>query len=184
LRGPTAAAFGRIAQLVEQLTLNQRVPGSSPGAPTSKINHLRLPSQNGKGSCPQCVRNPDGGSIPRSVRDRFDPTPHGDSRDQATASSRQDQRISIVRSLRARHSCRAGWSLRRASSVFGVVVKLRTVMSRNTETARSGEHRRRMDLSATVQILPSHPCSPRHSPSRQGYRERKRFLSSWPRANQ
>src|ERR1700744_4635214 len=25
---------GRIAQLVEQLTLNQRVPGSSPGAPT------------------------------------------------------------------------------------------------------------------------------------------------------
>src|SRR5262249_28759999 len=26
--------FGRIAQLVEQLTLNQRVPGSSPGAPT------------------------------------------------------------------------------------------------------------------------------------------------------
>ncbi len=26
---------GRIAQLVEQLTLNQRVPGSSPGAPTN-----------------------------------------------------------------------------------------------------------------------------------------------------
>src|SRR6185436_7290775 len=26
--------FGRIAQLVEQLTLNQRVPGSSSGAPT------------------------------------------------------------------------------------------------------------------------------------------------------
>lgn len=35
--------FGRIAQLVEQLTLNQRVPGSSPGAPTiylPKINDL------------------------------------------------------------------------------------------------------------------------------------------------
>src|SRR5262245_55280272 len=31
---------GRIAQLVEQLTLNQRVPGSSPGAPTNKINNL------------------------------------------------------------------------------------------------------------------------------------------------
>ena len=31
-------ALGRIAQLVEQLTLNQRVPGSSPGAPT-KIVH-------------------------------------------------------------------------------------------------------------------------------------------------
>jgi hypothetical protein len=30
--------FGRIAQLVEQLTLNQRVPGSSPGAPTNRIN--------------------------------------------------------------------------------------------------------------------------------------------------
>src|SRR3954449_7727048 len=32
--------FGRIAQLVEQLTLNQRVPGSSPGAPTNPIKHL------------------------------------------------------------------------------------------------------------------------------------------------
>ena len=32
--------FGRIAQLVEQLTLNQRVPGSSPGAPTNQINDL------------------------------------------------------------------------------------------------------------------------------------------------
>src|SRR5256885_1315547 len=31
---------GRIAQLVEQLTLNQRVPGSSPGAPTNRIKHL------------------------------------------------------------------------------------------------------------------------------------------------
>jgi hypothetical protein len=31
---------GRIAQLVEQLTLNQRVPGSSPGAPTNIINDL------------------------------------------------------------------------------------------------------------------------------------------------
>src|SRR5215470_10034747 len=33
---------GRIAQLVEQLTLNQRVPGSSPGAPTKlfKVSQL------------------------------------------------------------------------------------------------------------------------------------------------
>ena len=31
-------ASGRIAQLVEQLTLNQRVPGSSPGAPTIRRN--------------------------------------------------------------------------------------------------------------------------------------------------
>jgi len=31
---------GRIAQLVEQLTLNQRVQGSSPCAPTIKINIL------------------------------------------------------------------------------------------------------------------------------------------------
>jgi hypothetical protein len=30
----------RIAQSVEQLTLNQRVQGSSPCAPTNKINHL------------------------------------------------------------------------------------------------------------------------------------------------
>jgi hypothetical protein len=32
--------FGRIAQLVEQLTLNQRVPGSSPGAPTKSFKRL------------------------------------------------------------------------------------------------------------------------------------------------
>ena len=31
-----AKGSGRIAQLVEQLTLNQRVPGSSPGAPTKE----------------------------------------------------------------------------------------------------------------------------------------------------
>ena len=31
---------GRIAQLVEQLTLNQRVPGSSPGAPTIALKIL------------------------------------------------------------------------------------------------------------------------------------------------
>src|SRR5437868_4784432 len=31
---------GRIAQLVEQLTLNQRVPGSSPGAPTKLFKYL------------------------------------------------------------------------------------------------------------------------------------------------
>ena len=31
---------GRIAQLVEQLTLNQRVQGSSPGAPTNHFNNL------------------------------------------------------------------------------------------------------------------------------------------------
>src|SRR5262249_59934197 len=40
LRGDRGRHSGRIAQLVEQLTLNQRVPGSSPGAPTNKINHL------------------------------------------------------------------------------------------------------------------------------------------------
>ena len=31
---------GRIAQVVEQLTLNQRVVGSSPTAPTKEINNL------------------------------------------------------------------------------------------------------------------------------------------------
>ena len=37
----TACDFdGRIAQLVEQLTLNQRVLGSSPSAPTIEINDL------------------------------------------------------------------------------------------------------------------------------------------------
>ena len=33
-------ALGRVAQLAEQLTFNQRVPGSSPGAPTKKIKNL------------------------------------------------------------------------------------------------------------------------------------------------
>ncbi len=35
-----APAGGRIAQLVEQLTLNQRVQGSNPCAPTNEINDL------------------------------------------------------------------------------------------------------------------------------------------------
>src|SRR4029077_12569837 len=33
---------GRIAQLVEQLTLNQRVQGSSPCAPTNYVKHLAM----------------------------------------------------------------------------------------------------------------------------------------------
>ena len=43
LSGPGSGQFdGRIAQLVEQLTLNQRVQGSSPCAPTIEINDLPL----------------------------------------------------------------------------------------------------------------------------------------------
>src|SRR5246127_5945752 len=38
--GPSGCRSGRIAQLVEQLTLNQRVPGSSPGAPTKQSQIL------------------------------------------------------------------------------------------------------------------------------------------------
>jgi hypothetical protein len=41
----TCRRLGRIAQLVEQLTLNQRVPGSSPGAPTNKISDLSWKSE-------------------------------------------------------------------------------------------------------------------------------------------
>src|SRR5229473_338073 len=45
-RRPLAKAFrpvsGRIAQLVEQMTLNHRVPGSSPGAPTKLFKDLQL----------------------------------------------------------------------------------------------------------------------------------------------
>jgi hypothetical protein len=37
--GPVMAGYGRIAQLVEQLTLNQRVQGSSPCAPTNQIRY-------------------------------------------------------------------------------------------------------------------------------------------------
>src|ERR1041384_2243710 len=42
---------GRIAQLVEQLTLNQRVPGSSPGAPTIALNEKEI----GRASCRERV---------------------------------------------------------------------------------------------------------------------------------
>ena len=37
---PSDGKCGRIAQLVEQLTLNQRVVGSNPTAPTNEINEL------------------------------------------------------------------------------------------------------------------------------------------------
>src|SRR5450631_67508 len=35
--GARAKECGRTAKLIEQLTLNQRVPGSSPGAPTTQL---------------------------------------------------------------------------------------------------------------------------------------------------
>src|SRR6266446_7399234 len=41
LRGLSGPVSGRIAQLVEQMTLNHRVPGSSPGAPTKLFKHLQ-----------------------------------------------------------------------------------------------------------------------------------------------
>ena len=37
---PFGDGCGCIAQLVEQLTLNQRVAGSSPATPTNKINEI------------------------------------------------------------------------------------------------------------------------------------------------
>ena len=49
-----ALAAGRIAQLVEQLTLNQRVQGSNPCAPTNEIKDLEtvyFPYQNATPSC-------------------------------------------------------------------------------------------------------------------------------------
>ncbi len=39
---PKHVAGGRLAQLVEQLTLNQRVAGSNPASPTNLFNDLRL----------------------------------------------------------------------------------------------------------------------------------------------
>src|SRR5487761_2211594 len=38
------AGSGRIAQLVEQMTLNHRVPGSSPGAPTKLFKNMAVGS--------------------------------------------------------------------------------------------------------------------------------------------
>jgi hypothetical protein len=57
---PVPLAFGWdggcIAQLVEQLTLNQRVAGSSPATPTNKINSLGQLSTFGKISlCTRCA---------------------------------------------------------------------------------------------------------------------------------
>ena len=49
-------ALGRIAQLVEQLTLNQRVQGSSPCAPTNKFNDFMPIDLFEKTSCPHYVR--------------------------------------------------------------------------------------------------------------------------------
>ena len=53
---------GRIAQLVEQLTLNQRVPGSSPGAPTIFLNDLAIRAVKAKcaGLLPN-IGSPEGG---------------------------------------------------------------------------------------------------------------------------
>ena len=42
LRGLAGLGSGRIAQLVEQMTLNHRVPGSSPGAPTKPRKDLAV----------------------------------------------------------------------------------------------------------------------------------------------
>ena len=42
LRRLSGPGSGRIAQLVEQMTLNHRVPGSSPGAPTKLFKILAI----------------------------------------------------------------------------------------------------------------------------------------------
>src|SRR6218665_4166527 len=47
-----ANRHGRIAQLVEQLTLNQRVPGSSPGASTIFPDDHRAETMPARGSPP------------------------------------------------------------------------------------------------------------------------------------
>ena len=51
LRGLFRTGSGRIAQLVEQMTLNHRVPGSSPGAPTKPFKHLAVWNQNEPSVC-------------------------------------------------------------------------------------------------------------------------------------
>jgi hypothetical protein len=49
LRRLSGPGSGRIAQLVEQMTLNHRVPGSSPGAPTKLFKDLHKPEREQSG---------------------------------------------------------------------------------------------------------------------------------------
>ena len=60
-RRPLAKAFragsGRIAQLVEQMTLNHRVPGSSPGAPTKLFKNLAVPPTRKSAAAAQLSRS-------------------------------------------------------------------------------------------------------------------------------
>ena len=70
--GHFRTSSGRIAQLVEQLTLNQRVPGSSPGAPNIA-----------KGFFVNCLR----GKLPRTARVSCDVSPFRASRPDGSAPS-------------------------------------------------------------------------------------------------
>ena len=79
-----------------------------------------------------------------------------------TNSSRADWSRRRIRRMQCRRRRGAASVIAQARSgtplsVFAVVVKWRTAMSRNIATARSGEHKRRMDLSASAQIPPRRP---------------------------
>src|SRR5262245_47848050 len=75
--------FGRIAQLVEQLTLNQRVPGSSPGAPTKfpqNDNELALEAVRPKVArrlSPHRIRRKPAGAFCRALARGMAPAPGG-----------------------------------------------------------------------------------------------------------
>jgi hypothetical protein len=75
---PSATAFGRIAQLVEQLTLNQRVPGSSPGAPTKYPENIEILEQGGRGGVR--LPRPSGEAVRRRNRARRGPSAPGSRR--------------------------------------------------------------------------------------------------------
>jgi hypothetical protein len=108
LWGPPRWRFGRIAQLVEQLTLNQRVPGSSPGAPTNKIKDIANGAI-GRSRASICEASSSSSLVPGSCL--FSP-PLSDRR-QARSNPRPDRRSFRVRStetLRRRSSARAGKS--------------------------------------------------------------------------
>ena len=56
-RAPATRPYEPVAQVVEQLTFNQRVAGSSPAGLTKQIKNLTNIGRNDKNPCQHSVKN-------------------------------------------------------------------------------------------------------------------------------